>query len=52
MIGEEISTDEPIHINCSESLAVMATFNKSSLLSNPFKHVMSGHNTGETHNLD
>jgi len=37
MLGKEISTEGPIHIlNCSESLAVLAKFNYSSPLRNPF----------------
>jgi len=42
MLGEEISTEGPIHINCGESLAVMAKFNWSSPLSNPFKDITHG----------
>ena len=36
MLGEVISTEGPIHINFSQSLALMAQFNLSSPLTNPF----------------
>ena len=40
MLGEEISTEEPINIYDSESLDLMAKFNWSSPLRNPFKNII------------